>query len=742
MNQASATPSPVRFIRFGLFEADLHAGELRKNGLKIKLQDQPFRVLSLLLERAGDVVTREEFREKLWSADTFVDFDHGLNAAVKKVRHALADSAENPRFVGTVARRGYRFIAPVNGTGAAFPLERASHANGALPTSQEPAASPPHLAGELTRPQKLPLQARRWIGLAAVLFFAIVGTAWLWQWSHRSGSSNLPPMKVSRLTSFPGIERDAVLSPDGKQLAFAWNSEDTENFDIYIQLVDTGKPVRLTAGPANDFCPVWSPDGRYIAFARSSTDDSGFYLVPFMGGQERKLADAAFFWPRFFRTLDWSPDGKLMAVADRASSEDPFSIFLITVETGARRKLTSPLLSTSPSLEGDSCPVFSPDGRSLAFARGSGSTFRDILIVPTEGGEPRKLISGRLTYGLDWTSDGREIVFSSAVGAGARRRLWRTPASRASAELIDVGGEFALNPTVSAQGNDLIYTEWINSSAIWQIDLADSKSVSSQPLISSTQVENSPQVSPSGKKLVFASTRTGSYEIWTCDSDGGNPQRLTFFGGPLTGTPRWSPDGRQIAFDSRPAGYSDIFLISSVGGSPKCLTLGSSAEDDIAPSWSRDGRWIYFTSDRSGRSQIWKMPTGGGPAVPVTKNGGFEAFESADGSTIYFSRQDPVGLWKVPVEGGNETPVLQEKMLLRSWVLAKEGIYFAAEGDPHGTRIKYFSFSTRAVTQVAALERGPVRSYPALAISPDGSRLLCALSEPDRFDTMLVENFR
>ena len=479
--------------------------------------------------------------------------------------------------------------------------------------------SPPHVAGELTGPEKPPLP-RRWIGLAAVLFFAIVGTGWLWQWSHRSGSSNLPPMKVSRLTSFPGIERDAALSPDGKQLAFAWDGENAENFDIYIQLVDTGKPVRLTASPANDFSPVWSPDGRYIAFARSSAEDSGFYLVPFMGGQERKLADAAFFWPRFLRVLDWSPDGKLLAVADRSSSRDPFSIFLITVETGTRRKLTSPPLSTtSPSLEGDSCPVFSPDGRSLAFSRGSGSTFRDIFMVPIEGGEPRKLISGRLTYGLDWTSDSREIVFSSAVGAGARRRLWRTPASRASAELIAVGGEFALNPTLSSQGNGLIYTEWINSSGIWQIDLAGSKGISSHPLISSTQVDNSPQFSPDGKKVVFASTRTGSYEIWTCDSDGGNPQRLTFFGGPLTGTPRWSPDGRQIAFDSRPSGYSDIFLIGSAGGSPRCLTLGTSNADDIVPSWSRDGRWIYFTSDRSGQSQIWKMPAGGGPANQVTK---------------------------------------------------------------------------------------------------------------------------
>src|SRR5207302_1648133 len=102
-------------MRFGIFEADLRAGELRRNGSKIKLQDQPFQLLALLLERPGEVVTREELRGKLWPADTFVDFDHGLNAAVKRLRGALGDSAENPPFIETLSRRGYRFLVPVNG---------------------------------------------------------------------------------------------------------------------------------------------------------------------------------------------------------------------------------------------------------------------------------------------------------------------------------------------------------------------------------------------------------------------------------------------------------------------------------------------------------------------------------------------------------------------------------------------------------------------------------------------------
>ena len=121
----------TRMIQFGVFEVDLRAGELRRNGSRVKLQEQPFQILTLLLERPGEVVTREELRTRLWPADTFVDFDHSLNAAVRRLRDALGDSAENPRFVETVARRGYRFLAPVNGMPPAVEAE--------LPVASAPA---------------------------------------------------------------------------------------------------------------------------------------------------------------------------------------------------------------------------------------------------------------------------------------------------------------------------------------------------------------------------------------------------------------------------------------------------------------------------------------------------------------------------------------------------------------------------------------------------------------------------
>ena len=161
----SQLATPRRIVCFGSFEVDLGSRELRRQGLKISLQDQPFRLLALLLERAGEVVTREELRDKLWPADTFVDFDHSLNTAVRKLREALGDSAETPRYVETLARRGYRFVAPVAEPGPTAPLAHSADADVASP-------SPPTAT-------RLPPSARRVLVIAAVLSSAALVAHWV-----------------------------------------------------------------------------------------------------------------------------------------------------------------------------------------------------------------------------------------------------------------------------------------------------------------------------------------------------------------------------------------------------------------------------------------------------------------------------------------------------------------------------------------------------------------------------------
>jgi Tol biopolymer transport system component len=226
--------------------------------------------------------------------------------------------------------------------------------------------------------------------------------------------------------------------------------------------------------------------------------------------------------------------------------------------------------------------------------------------------------------------------------------------------------------------------------------------------------------------------------------------QLTFFGGPHTGAPQWSPDGRRIAFDSRPGGNPDIYVIGSEGGPPRRVTTEPSI--DIVPSWSKDGRSIYFASDRSGDFRIWKLLSEGGQATQVTKKGGAVAQESNDGKFLYYAKSyNAPGLWRVPVEGGEENPVLdafpQESRY--AWAVADQGIYFIAPVKQNaGPRsvikyfIEFFSFATGRIAPFAPLEKKPDLDGPSFAVSPDGRWILYSQVDQSGSDIMLVENFR
>jgi Tol biopolymer transport system component len=277
------------------------------------------------------------------------------------------------------------------------------------------------------------------------------------------------------------------------------------------------------------------------------------------------------------------------------------------------------------------------------------------------------------------------------------------------------------------------------------LDLAKNKPQDQQlrQLIASTLEENGPQYSPDGKRIVFASRRSGSFEIWICDADGRNPRQLTNIGGALTGTPRWSPDSRQIVFDSWLGGNAAIYIINADGGVARRLT--SHADEDITPSWSRDGRWIYFGCTRSGSMQIWRVPAEGGAATQITRHGGFEGFESTDGQYFYYAKGRAMpGIWRVPVGGGEETLVVDHHQagLWRYWAVTDKGIYFATAEMPSHPLIEFFNFETQKITTIAKLNKPLFKTDPGLAVSPDEKSLLVVQIDQKGSDIMLMENFR
>ena len=347
---------------------------------------------------------------------------------------------------------------------------------------------------------------------------------------------------------------------------------------------------------------------------------------------------------------------------------------------------------------------------------------------------------------LTWLPNGRELLFSSHGGDRDRdssSSLWTVSASGGTPARLGVGGDNAANPAVSARGNRLAYEQRHRDTNIWKIALPESTRPAPAPLqlIASSRQDYAPHVSPDGARVAFLSDRSGSDEIWLCDTAGSNLVQLTASGGSF-GTPRWSPDSRHLASE-RTKGHPGIYVISAEGGLPREVTTDPSGA--VLASWSSDGRWIYFGSSRTGRVEVWKVRAEGGPAVQVTKGGGFRAFESADGKFVYYTKSfDIGGVWRVPVNGGEETPVLDfpKATFWGYWALVNDGIYFVDTEVSPRPALRFFGFGTGRGSHVMALEEKPIAHAPGMAISPDRGWLLYTQVDYRSIDIMLVDNFR
>jgi Tol biopolymer transport system component/DNA-binding winged helix-turn-helix (wHTH) protein len=717
-------------IYFGPFELDSTAQQLRKRGVVLRLQPKQFVVLRMLAERAGEIVSRQEIQQRVWGDGTFVDFDRGINFCINQIRAALGDDADRPRYIETIPRRGYRFVAKIDANGKVEPGVSASLA----PVTPPPSPNNEDGKKQALPPASFPSRRKVLVGSLALLAATMIVLLFARQWHLGFGSGNprrgAKAVRTFPLMAFPGQFLGIALSPDASQIAFTWNGPDFRKWNIYVQRIGGDRPLQITHTQGGMIAWVdWSPDGRLLVFGRCGDDNHGsLYTIPALGGPEHKLTDVACEWGA--TEAIWTSDGRSLLISDACVDGGPLSIMVFTIATGKKRCLAQP---DSNSVEFIS-PRLSPDGKNVAFVRETTIRVMDLFAVPFQGGVPSRLtFEGRLLGQFVWAPDGKSVIFASDREGVGGRRVWRVsikggpiePENDALLAKIDPG-----QLPVSALSRDrqrMAYVDHhIDSFSILRVHLAapGGKVISNKTILHSPAEIDGPRISPDGMRVAFQSALSGARNIWTSDADGHNALQLTSFSGELVGTPRWSPDGKWLVFVRRPGDHAQISMIDAEGRNMRALTEGEH-ENDV-PNWSRNGKAVYFASNRSGTYELWKQDIASSVATQITRHGGFMGVESYDGRYLYYVKYFCSGIWRTPIDGGEEEQIINmpEPWYLGYWDMSESGVYFYDIDATPRPAIKYFDFKTRQTTTVLEPQQQAKIWSAGISVSRDGRTLV------------------
>jgi serine/threonine protein kinase/Tol biopolymer transport system component len=562
-----------------------------------------------------------------------------------------------------------------------------------------------------TRRGRLTISSPPRVAMAAVALCVVLAGGIYWT-LRKQPSDRAVPMVVEGLplTGAPGNETNPAFSPDGRQIAYAWDGGSaTRERSIYVRLVDGGNPLRLTSG-AEDDNPVWSPDASKLAFLRYSPAGLQVMVVPALGGAQTFLGTVTDARLMGRSLLTWSPDVDELIIADspeRPGQGSRLCLYGLRISSRQRRRLTDP-----PEGTDDMQPIFSPNGGQLAFLRRRGSLY-ELHIMDKLGGPTRQLAAEPDVEGLAWSPDSRSLIFCTDAPPPRRVQVLSVAGGKPAPAHFQFGsGVRAL--VLSPASRRMAFVHEQKDTNVWALTRGDRVF---RPLIDSTRSDEDPRISMDGRRIAFTSNRTGAYEIWVCERDGSNPHAVTsrrIF----AGSTAWSPDDRTLAYDAALEGRpTEIWLVNADGGPSRRLM--DPPLPGFIPNWSADGAWIYFVGKGL---QIWKEKVAGGTPVQVTQHGGLEGFESFDGRYFYFVRKlGSPGIWRLPVAGGEEEllPELASVNPFRSWAMARDGIYYA-ESSPKPV-LRFFQFRDRKTFRVADLPQPPQEAERGLSVSPDGS---------------------
>ena len=579
-------------VSFGLFELDLKAAQLTRNGTRIRLPQQPLQLLSALIESPGEIVTREQLRQRLWSSDVFIDFDHGLNKSIQKLRDALGDSADSPRYIETIPRVGYRFIAPVrNGT-------RSGEPEAGIEIPQPPPVSPipPTTAAVAGNP------GTRWLLLAAggLALSAAIGIAVYFSFRGRPAV-----VKYTQLTDFTDSATTPALSPDGHILAFIrGNSSFMSAGQIYVKMLPDGEARPLTNDARVKYNLAFSPDGSQIAYTVMKNPVFATYTVSVLGGDPHLLLNnaAGLTWldPNHFLFSKIRSGLHLGVVTETVTGEDFHELYYPPHERAMAHYSFA-----------------SPDRRSALVVEmnGQGEWSMCQLISLEDRFMPRPVGPDGGCTAAGWSPDGSWMYFAATVQG--QSHIWRQRSPDGRPEQITFGPSEEEGLAVEQDGRSIITSIGVHESSIWIHDAAGERSLSSEGEIAASL---SPPTFGSDDKTLYYLLRhedaNAGPELWRLTFDTGKSEAV--FPGTSMVSYDVSPDGKQVVYASVGSdGISQLWLAPIDRSSP-ARQFGHSGE--TTPHFGPRGQILFrlaegnanyleqMNQDGSGRSKVVPYP--------------------------------------------------------------------------------------------------------------------------------------
>jgi serine/threonine-protein kinase len=561
--------------QFGPFDLD-EEGELRKHGIRIRIQKQPFQVLRTLVERAGTMVSREDLRQTIWAGDTFVDFEHGLNAAVNKVRQALGDSSDRAHYIETIPGQGYRFVAQAQKQPGKTSVISSVGKEPEAPADAAPQAGFPRMG---------------WFAAGVLAVATVIGIT---SWYRATGPVEQPLKHLVRLDvslgpdAIPEATSTVVISPDGTRIVFRIRGADGKPL-LATRLLDQATITPL-AGTENGYAGFFSPDGQWIGFWA----DNKLKKVSLQGGGPVTISDAS-----AFGGASWGANGDIVASLNIAGG-----LLIIPASGGSPHSVTNAGKQEINQL----LPQVLPGGNTVLFTAQKASDLFDdanIEVVSLKNGTVKTLLSGAYF--------GRYLATNGSMGHLVYVRqgvLYAVPFDPARLEVRGMPEPILEDVTVPfdvSLSGTFVYrprTAGIATDQKWPIVWLDSFG-KTEPLVTTPDNYSDPQFSPDGARLAMA-VYAGGYDIFVYDRQREALSRLT--SGGKNFSPVWSPDGEHLVFESNSAAGSRLNWIRA-DGSGETHVLLESKNNSGPSSFSPDGRRLaYGELKPDGDVDLWTLP--------------------------------------------------------------------------------------------------------------------------------------